>query len=132
MTHLEHDTYTEEREVIAAHVYRDQEILCTVLIEPTSDNRWRAHVTHPLGGFDVTEGSLQEAIDRSDSYLAGYGAGYDLGEVHAEEQSKHQRPTAKERKADRDQRYRGRITTFSRECGDRADDPGTGEGQRSN
>jgi hypothetical protein len=133
MTYMGYDKGTDEREVIAAHVYRDQEILCTVLIEPTSDNQWRAHVTNPLGGFDVTEGSLQEAIDRADAYLAGYEAGYNYvqGEAHAEEQSKHQRPITKERKANRDQRYRGRITTFSRERGDRANDPGTGEGQRS-
>jgi hypothetical protein len=123
---------TQDKEVIAAHAYRDGKIFFTVTI--TTVTEWSYLINREDTGFLLgTTGSLDEAFELADMYLLGITTGYDLGMEHASKGREH----TKHERTDADQRTTygcvcgcGRSASFESERRDRTHDEGSSQGQR--
>lgn len=61
---------------LAAHVYRNRKILCTLIVEEQNALLWTA-IRADTGAVVVRGETQVEVLDRAESYLDGYAAAYD-------------------------------------------------------
>lgn len=107
-------------EPLCIHAYRDQKILCTMIVLPHAEKGYIIYREDDPEAWRTARvvATEDEAMDHAESYIDGYMAGYDEGIAHASENAG---------KNFRDFGYYHRVTASEGQRRDRTDDSGSRE-----